>query len=343
MPWYYCSEVASSQVTSLTDRDPVSLGRIAGKIRQLHFAVNSVEEQYEDALALIEGLNIPILPKPVAGDFKVLHQRTETVLHHLADFFKISVDGVIGASADAKHRYHETLIHVFQYKDNPLTPILGCRHIQEILFAWKKWRNQWVYRKPHDEIESIDKGNKAFFKIPDLIRSLREAVSEANSIARHGVQVYRGEGREAEIVEVKGRAIAKSSCPPVRNEQIGESRGKTASGPFHSKETVSGFSPQRKPANKAKLQRPYGGHNPSNRGNSRCNAAPSYITEPQILSRTARDERHSTVEDLCEDFAAFKGGSGVLGDGQELAQEFCTATRGMGLPRRSTGSARGNH
>lgn len=59
--------------------------------------------------------------------------------------------------------------------------------------------------KPHDEIESIDEGNRAFFEIPDLIRSLRGAISEANNIAKHSVQVYHREGREGEIVGVEGQ------------------------------------------------------------------------------------------------------------------------------------------
>ncbi len=203
MPKYYCLKHTSGRVPLLTDRIIVSLGRVAERIRELHVAINSVEEQYEEALAKIAALDTRTVPMSLTDDFKVLHRRVETVLHHLASFFKIPVDGIVGASANSKHRYHENVIQVFRYKDNPLTPILGRRDIQEILFAWKKWRNQWGNRGPHDEITCIDEGNTAFVKMPDLIRRLREAVSEANNIARHGVQVYRGEGREEEIVEGK--------------------------------------------------------------------------------------------------------------------------------------------
>lgn len=137
MSWYYCLEITSSRVTSLTDCIQLQF-RSKGLRRSYAnciFADNLVEEQYEEALASIEVLNIRTLPKPVANDFKVLHQRTKTVLHKLAEFIKICVNGVIGASAGSKRRYHEYVIQVFEYKDNPLTPILACRHIQEILFA----------------------------------------------------------------------------------------------------------------------------------------------------------------------------------------------------------------
>lgn len=170
---------------------------VAQKIRHLHFTVNSVEEQYEKTLANITALDTRTLSKPMADNFKILHKRTENVLHQLADFFKIPVDAITGTTGNSKHRYHEIVIRVFKYRDNPLTPILGCREVQDILFAWKKWRNKWATRDLDSEVESVDEGNTGFTRMPKLIQKLREAISEANSIARHGVQVIRGEpGKE---------------------------------------------------------------------------------------------------------------------------------------------------
>lgn len=174
-----------------------TLGKVAQKIRHLHFTVNSVEEQYEKTLANMTALDTGTLPKPMADDFKLLHKRTEMVLHQLADFFKIPIDAITGTTGNSKHRYHEVVIHVFKYSDNPLTPILGCRDVQEILFAWKNWRNKWAAPDPDLKVESVDEGNSAFTRMPKLVQKLREAISEANSIARHGVQVIRGErGKE---------------------------------------------------------------------------------------------------------------------------------------------------
>lgn len=159
------------------------------KIRHLHREINSLESDYESILRELttcppqRALLIPI-------KVHALHKRTENILVQLLDFFRITIDSA-KRKGEATHRYHAAILEAFRHPGNPLRDVLGAGQAQDILWSWKRWRNKWVKREEDAEMEAAEDMKRVGLEMPVLLKTMREAVSVANGIARRGEQVVR--------------------------------------------------------------------------------------------------------------------------------------------------------
>jgi len=87
------------------------------------------------------------------------------------------------------HRYHAAVLEAFRRADNPLKGILGGQEAQDILWAWKRWRNKWVKKDVDGLMEAVEDLRRVGVDMPVLCERLRESVSTANALARKGVQI----------------------------------------------------------------------------------------------------------------------------------------------------------
>lgn len=108
----------------------------------------------------------------------------------LLDFFRIIIDSA-QRKGEATHRYHAAILEAFRHPDNPLRNVLGAGQAQDILWSWKRWRNKWVKRKEHAQMEAAEDMKRVGLEMPVLLERLREAVSVANGVARRGEQVVK--------------------------------------------------------------------------------------------------------------------------------------------------------
>ena len=161
------------------------------QVSSLYGAIQVIDDQYQAAARSIVESKSNKISKSMCDGFQTLHRRTEQVLYDLMNFVDISIDRKPkpGAAKDVVHRYHEAVIEAVMADENPLQ-VLKCQEVKEVLQSWRQWRNEWAKREENAKLQRKGEGIKAFLKMPTLIRKIKEAIEEADTIARSGTQVY---------------------------------------------------------------------------------------------------------------------------------------------------------
>ena len=179
----------------ISNKPNIHASGTAANIRKLHFEINAVEEVYDDATQMLINLPTSQFPLSFGVKFHEMHTRVERLLVKLLDFFHISVDPSLLPTTEASqgtHRYHIAVLEAFTKPDNPLHNQLGDKATQDVLRAWRLWRNKWVRKTSIDEMqqESTMKNlRKARAEMPLVMEKLRVAVSFTNALARTGALI----------------------------------------------------------------------------------------------------------------------------------------------------------
>ncbi len=144
-------------------------------------------------------------------EFVKLFAEFEVVLHNLCAILEIAVKIEIQFGG---HNYHEALLQACFRENTPLSDIFGDCWTQNILWAWKAWRNAWVWNNDHREslndLEEILR-LKLIEQVPYLIQRLREAEQVTGNAA---LAKYAAGTRAAEKKEVQD--VAKASVNSIR-------------------------------------------------------------------------------------------------------------------------------